>query len=64
MLQILSVILFRYLVLMFKSLHRFTIQIRKDQYEWLLERKVPGRSLSAHIREILDTVKKEPTTEI
>jgi hypothetical protein len=44
---------------MFKPLHRLTIQIRKDQYEWLLNRKVPGRSMSAHIRDILDTLKKE-----
>lgn len=36
-------------------MHRIAIHLRSDQYEWLTKQKCPGKSISHHIRELIDS---------
>jgi len=37
------------------DMHRIAIHLRSDQYEWLTKQKCPGKSISHHIRELIDS---------
>lgn len=36
-------------------MHRLSILLRKDQYDWLQQQKLPGKSISHYIRDLVDT---------
>ena len=36
-------------------MHRIAIHFRPDQYQWLMQQKRPGKSISHYIRDLVDS---------
>ena len=46
--------MFLYLPQALPDMHRIAIHFRFDQYQWLLQQKCPGKSISHCIRDLVD----------